>query len=69
MDTIDLICFKCAHRGEFDMGCAAFPDGIPNEVLEFNKHSTPLPDQKNEIVFEPIKKAKNDSNGSTTKND
>ena len=35
--------------------CKAFPDGIPREIsYEGNKHSEPLPDQDNDIVFEPI---------------
>lgn len=34
--------------------CKAFPDKIPDEVAYGNnKHSAPLKDQKNDIVFEP----------------
>lgn len=33
--------------------CTAFPDGIPDEIAYGpNKHSVPLPGQKNDIVFE-----------------
>jgi len=36
--------------------CKAFSDEIPNEILiGDNKHTKPLKDQKNDIVFEPIK--------------
>ena len=34
--------------------CKAFPNGIPDEVYDNRKHKKPLPDQKNDIVFEPI---------------
>jgi len=32
-------------------GCDAFPDGIPDEILENNKHSKPIKSQNNKIVF------------------
>lgn len=53
--TIDLICMNCKHKFEFQLGCAAFPDdfGIPDEILQTNQHSIPLPEQDNDIVFEP----------------
>lgn len=39
-----------------DLTCQAFPNGIPNEILQGeNNHSSPLPNQNNDIVFEPIK--------------
>ncbi len=54
-DSINLICFKCKHLRELNGGgCDAFPDGIPDEILMKNKHSKPLPEQDNNIVFEPI---------------
>jgi hypothetical protein len=35
--------------------CAAFPNGIPQEILVGeNDHSEPLPNQENNIIFEPI---------------
>lgn len=49
--TIDLICFNCKHWVAVE-GCKAFPDGIPDEILQTNKHDKPLPDQKNNLVFE-----------------
>ncbi len=49
--TIDLICFKCKNFNF--LGCIAFPDGIPNEILMSNEHSKPLLDQGNDIVFQP----------------
>ena len=40
-----------------DLECQAFPEGIPEEILiGDNDHSKPLPDQKNDIVFEKIEK-------------
>ena len=36
--------------------CEAFPEGIPSEIsYGTNKHSKPLSDQTNEIVFEKKK--------------
>jgi hypothetical protein len=36
-----------------DNVCLAFPDGIPNEIAYGNNpHSTPLPNQGNNIIFE-----------------
>ena len=36
--------------------CKAFPKGIPDEIAYGdNKHSKPLPDQKNNIAYEEIK--------------
>lgn len=50
---IDL-CNRCIHYLG-DLKCAAFPKGIPDEILEGkNDHSKPLKGQKNKIVFEPI---------------
>lgn len=35
--------------------CMAFPNGIPDEIMHGeNQHSEPLPEQDNEIVFEPM---------------
>lgn len=48
----NFICRKCKHNRLFSTGCAAFPKGIPDEVLFNNKHSEPLPEQKNDLVFE-----------------
>lgn len=53
-ETIKLICFECKHFRVVETGCDAFPGGIPDEILEKNKHSKPLKEQKNKIVFEPI---------------
>lgn len=55
METIKLICFECVHFRPNRGGCDAFPDGIPDEILGTNKHSKPIPGQKNKIVFEPKK--------------
>ena len=51
-ETIDLICNRCKHTNSFRQGCDAFPEDIPMEILLSNEHSKPLPEQKNNIVFE-----------------
>jgi hypothetical protein len=53
-ETIDLICFNCKHSKIGELGCAAFPDGIPEEILHKNKHDKPIKGQINNIVFEDI---------------
>ena len=54
MEAKDLICFKCKHFDFINGGCAAFPDGIPDEITSGeNEHSKPIYDQENDIVFEP----------------
>jgi hypothetical protein len=55
MEAVELVCFNCKHFKLFGVGCDAFPDGIPSEITSGeNEHKTPLPDQENEIIFEPI---------------
>ncbi len=50
------ICFKCKYFDIETSMCPAFEDGIiPQEILAgANDHTKPLPEQKNDIVFEPI---------------
>jgi hypothetical protein len=57
MEAKNLICFKCKHFREFSGGgCDAFPEGIPDEITSGeNEHKEILKDQKNDIVFEPLK--------------
>lgn len=52
-DTLNLLCYDCKHFDPIGGGCKAFPDGIPDEIIESNKHFEPLKDQENKIVFEP----------------
>lgn len=49
-----LLCSNCKfYLG--DLQCLAFIDGIPKDILlGDNDHSNPLPNQDNDIVFEPI---------------
>ena len=48
-----IICDLCRHSLITHYTCLAFPDGIPEEILKGeNRHSKPLPGQKNDIVFE-----------------
>lgn len=49
-------CFLCKNYFS-DLNCQAFPQGIPEEILlDENDHSKPLPQQDNDIVFEPLDK-------------
>lgn len=49
-------CLTCKHRYGVSV-CEAFPDGIPEIIISGgNQHETPLPNQANEIVFEPLDK-------------
>lgn len=50
-ETIDLICNRCKHTNPFRVGCEAFPEGIPDEILLTNEHSIPLPEQKKQHCF------------------
>ena len=50
-DTI--ICDLCRHSLIRHYTCLAFPDGIPEEILKGkNRHSIPLAEQKNDLIFE-----------------
>lgn len=53
MNPRDLICFRCKHWEDFSLGCKAFPEGIPEEVIETNEHNKPLKGQNNSLVFTP----------------
>lgn len=50
----DLICDNCKHLNEGGFGCKAFNNGIPDDILVNNNHNSPLKNQNNNIVFEPI---------------
>ena len=53
MEATELICSKCKHFRRTEGGCDAFPAGIPDEITGGeNKHTAPLPNQGNDIVFE-----------------
>lgn len=48
------VCNRCKHFWG-STACFAFPEGIPADILHGeNQHTEPLPDQGNNIVFEPI---------------
>lgn len=54
MERINLICLQCDHYTPLKGGCEAFPfvsGGIPEEILQTNRHDIPLPGQKNDLVF------------------
>jgi hypothetical protein len=47
-----IICDFCIHSLIRYHTCLAFPEGIPEEILKGeNRHSNPLPEQGNDIVF------------------
>jgi hypothetical protein len=49
------ICFRCKHYDIKTLRCPAFPGrDVPDKIL-FGEvdHNKPLPEQKNDIVFEP----------------
>lgn len=59
MMLLEPICFKCKHFDIETSTCEAFKKEIPFEILNGeNNHTKPLPEQKNDIVFEPKKKSK-----------
>jgi hypothetical protein len=48
------LCINCKHYWGVN-SCDAFPDGIPDEIFTgSNKHSKPLKNQGNDLVFEKI---------------
>jgi hypothetical protein len=51
------VCSFCIYKDEFyKRKCAAFPEGIPDDIwFGKNKHTKPLPEQKNGIVYEKDK--------------
>lgn len=51
-----ILCFRCVNKYRDKIGCNAFPDKIPDDILtgEFD-HTVKHPLQMNDIVFEPIK--------------
>ncbi len=56
--VIRLICLDCIHYclngSGVEIGCNAFPEGIPKEIIERNEHSKPIKGQANQIVFELV---------------
>jgi hypothetical protein len=53
MEAKNFICFNCKHFSDDAPGCAAFTDGIPEEITSGDdKHTKPLKGQENALVFE-----------------
>ncbi len=51
-----LLCRFCKHMQNFIGGatCAAFPEGIPEEILSGKtSHKEPFPGQENDLVLTP----------------
>lgn len=47
-------CVSCKHFMEDDFYCDAYPDGIPDRILEGNsRHDTPQPDQTGDTLYAP----------------
>ena len=52
-DQDNIKCDLCRHSMIRHYTCLAFQDGIPEEILKGeNRHSIPLAEQENDIVFE-----------------
>ncbi len=50
----NLVCLDCKHYLGY-LKCPAFNDLIPDIIVSGESdHTEPLPDQGNDIVFEPI---------------
>ena len=49
--TENHICMRCAHN-DIIVGCKAFPEGIPDEILISGKHFKQVPGQINNLVFQ-----------------
>ncbi len=49
-----ILCNQCIHKGK-GITCAAFPNGIPMEILRSGEHFTSVSGDKG-IVFEPVSK-------------
>lgn len=48
-------CQRCQHFDEVDYCCSAFPDGVPDSILDGSKtHETVLEGQKGNTVFKKI---------------
>ena len=51
----DLLCIGCKHYNISKNNCKAFETEVPYEIyVGLNDHSKPLPNQENNIIFEPI---------------
>lgn len=51
---IPINCLNCKNYID-DLICSAFAEKIPNDILDGeNPHTKPLPNQENNIIFEPI---------------
>ena len=52
-------CVDCIHFNKHDyskLSCAAFPDGIPEDILSGDfDHTKKHTDQDNDIIYEPLK--------------
>jgi len=49
----EINCFNCKHFREWDFFCKAYPDGVPDEILNGDvAHTEIRPDQKGKAVFE-----------------
>lgn len=59
----DLICIDCKYFNQKNLNCKAFPDGIPDVIISgASEHSTPLPNQNNDIIYEPVEEKNNNHN-------
>jgi hypothetical protein len=59
MEWTNFICFNCVHAIDNPIGCKAYPDGLPDQVFETNKHNKPFKGQKNNLIYTPKKRIVN----------
>ncbi len=50
-----LICNRCQHKGK-GITCAAFPNGIPMEILRSGEHYTSVPGDNGIVFQEKVRK-------------
>ena len=49
------VCYKCKHKYRTEMGCKAFPDGIPDSIgLGKLSHHEIFSNQEGDYVFEEL---------------
>ncbi len=55
MEAINLPCSTCKHFERFEnVLCKAFPEGIPEEIVDgSNPHTSIIPGQANDFVYDP----------------
>ena len=56
--AVSVMCNQCEHRQKYKghgIGCDAYPNGIPSELIRRKEHDTPF-EGDNGIRFKPVNK-------------